>query len=210
MSVQTFWLEPTDRLAIGLRRYSLTEGCPAGRPGYHNAVVYQGEDVGVRDEHGGIRLKEHPEVDHTYSGWPTHCACGYEFTEDDEWQVWTESIWVRTDTGEDRGLRTRDMEGGLIAAEPGAMWNASWMPSRRTDGLYLMVRCPDGHDWAVDSQCSNCTRPGEDHECWVRHGDPRACHVTVDKNGNTCSAGAGSILTPTWHGFLRDGVLVDC
>jgi len=31
---------------------------------------------------------------------------------------------------------------------------------------------------------------------------------TVDKNGDACAAGAGSILTPTWHGFLQNGELV--
>jgi hypothetical protein len=34
--------------------------------------------------------------------------------------------------------------------------------------------------------------------------------LTVDKNGDTCAAGAGSILTPAWHGFLRNGELVAC
>lgn len=83
------------------------------------------------------------------------------------------------------------------------------MPFRRgEDGIYLMVRLPDGHDWAVDSEASNCTKPGEPHHCWIRHGDPRECRVTVDKNGDTCAAGAGSIASPNWHGFLQNGVLV--
>jgi hypothetical protein len=73
-----------------------------------------------------------------------------------------------------------------------------------------MVRCPDGHDWCVDSEASNCTRKNEEHHCWVRHGYPPECNVTVDKNDpNTCHAGAGSIQTPGWHGFLRDGILVE-
>lgn len=75
------------------------------------------------------------------------------------------------------------------------------------DGICLMVRLPNGHDWMVDSEASNCTRKGEPHQCWVRHGDPRECRVSVDKNGDTCAAGAGSIQGGDWHGFLRDGVL---
>jgi hypothetical protein len=41
------------------------------------------------------------------------------------------------------------------------------------------------------------------HKCWVRHGEPP--NHTVDKRGNTCGAGAGSILSGSYHGFLRDG-----
>jgi hypothetical protein len=42
-----------------------------------------------------------------------------------------------------------------------------------------------------------------EHRCWVRHGEPP--RITVDKNGPTCQAGAGSILAGDYHGFLRDG-----
>jgi hypothetical protein len=41
----------------------------------------------------------------------------------------------------------------------------------------------------------------------VRHGTPP--DVTVDKNGLTCNAGGGSIQVPGWHGFLRNGELVE-
>lgn len=33
--------------------------------------------------------------------------------------------------------------------------------------------------------------------------------ITVDKNGTTCAAGAGSISAGPYHGFLRNGQLVD-
>jgi hypothetical protein len=73
---------------------------------------------------------------------------------------------------------------------------------------HLMVVCPDGHMWNIDSRCSNCGSPEDKlHHCWVRHGD--VPNITVDKNGVTCSAGGGSIQTPDWHGFLRNGQLVD-
>lgn len=74
------------------------------------------------------------------------------------------------------------------------------------DGKHLHVVLPDGHHWDVDSRASNCDLPHDRfHRCWVRHGDPPT--VTVDKAGNTCRAGAGSILTDSYHGFLRNGVL---
>lgn len=64
--------------------------------------------------------------------------------------------------------------------------------------------------WFIDSRANNCTKRGDHHpmkhRCWVRHGtvgDP----LTVDKNGDTCAAGAGSIQCASWHGFLQNGVL---
>jgi hypothetical protein len=45
------------------------------------------------------------------------------------------------------------------------------------------------------------------HRCWVRHGD--APELTVDKNGKTCGAGGGSIVSGSYHGFLRNGFLTD-
>jgi hypothetical protein len=94
----------------------------------------------------------------------------------------------------------------LRDAMPGAMWDADWMPDRfkGPDGRCLVVVCPDGYQWMIDGQASNCTRPDDsEHKCWVRHGEPP--NITVDKNGNTCQAGGGSIGTSGYHGFLRDG-----
>jgi hypothetical protein len=71
-----------------------------------------------------------------------------------------------------------------------------------------MVRLPNGRDWAIDGRATNCTRPDDhEHQCWVKHGEPP--NITVDKDGNTCGAGAGSIQIGDWHGFLRDGMLVE-
>lgn len=128
-------------------------------------------------------------------------------------------LYRRGDTGE---LTT------LGAAPAGAMWDAHWMASEcRTgpDGITLCVKLPNGSTWSVDQQCSNCTRDqygptaefpegrcwlGRTHYCWVRHGDPRTGTIHVDKNGETCSAGAGSILSGDYHGFLHDSHLVSC
>jgi hypothetical protein len=89
---------------------------------------------------------------------------------------------------------------------PGALWFAPWKKRFGFDGKALYCRLPGGHDWFIDGRCSNCTLPNDtQHRCWVRHGEPP--YITVDKNGNTCSAGAGSIIVPNWHGFLRQGYL---
>lgn len=207
---QTFWLEPTDGVALGLRRYTHGDGGFDCAHGYHSAITYTGRGTVTLDDQGNEPAPQ--PVDHADPRWPTTCAdCGTPFPENAAWQEWSVRLYRRTDTGE---LRTLHPAGGgeiAPAAEPGATWNASWIPDnwKHEDGLYLMVRCPDGHDWAVDSRASNCGLPDDNvHHCWIRHGDPRECRVTVDKNGVTCNAGAGSIQTPNWHGFLRDGQLV--
>lgn len=72
---------------------------------------------------------------------------------------------------------------------------------------HLHVVTPDGHWWDIDGRAGNCTMKDDKvHHCWVRHGEPPL--VTVDKQGVTCSAGAGSIQSSNWHGFLKDGELV--
>lgn len=100
-------------------------------------------------------------------------------------------------------------------APPGAMTNATWLNEfpdyTGPDGIALIVKLPNGRDWMVDSRASNCTmKDDHKHKCWVRHGDPKTGHVHVDKNGLTCGAGAGSILSGDYHGFLHDGFLVRC
>jgi hypothetical protein len=92
----------------------------------------------------------------------------------------------------------------------GAMWWATWYPRNmeweNETEPHLMVVTPGGH-WDIDSRCSNCGKPQDKlHRCWVRHGE--APNITVDKNGLTCAAGAGSIAHKTWHGYLRNGYLV--
>lgn len=65
------------------------------------------------------------------------------------------------------------------------------------------------HHWYIDHRASNCTLPNDrKHRCWVRHGTVGG-KLTVDKNGLTCGAGAGSVYMDNmrWHGSLRDGVL---
>ncbi len=101
---------------------------------------------------------------------------------------------------------------------PGAMWEAPWMGDAyriNGSGPVLVVVLPDGREWMPGSVAANCTRRGEDHDCWCVHGD--APMITVDKNPEpgrtTCNAGAGSIGPSKmsghdWHGFLQQGRLV--
>lgn len=97
-----------------------------------------------------------------------------------------------------------DTESGQL--EPGCMY---FYGKDVYSEPHLIVVLPGGHHWDIDSRASNCTLPeDDDHKCWIRHGTPP--EITVDKNGNTCSAGSGSIMMGGYHGFLRNGYLEDC
>lgn len=114
-----------------------------------------------------------------------------------------EPIYRRTDTNEELFLRD---------APVGAIWRADWYEDfegyRGADGKSYICMTPGGA-WAIDTEASNCTRPGDlSHKCWCRHGI--APNFTVNKVGNTCSAGAGSIAVGNYHGFLINGELTDC
>jgi hypothetical protein len=140
--------------------------------------------------------------------WPTHCACGYEFPDSVGRQFFPEELYGREGTAELVTLRN---------APHGAMWYATWMEDYPAmcgpDGKALVVKV-HGREWLVDSRASNCTMPDDNvHKCWIRHGSPP--NVTVDKQGHTCAAGAGSIWVGMnspdgWHGFLRNGFLEEC
>lgn len=117
--------------------------------------------------------------------------------------MWLEEVWDIH----------RDANGVEIVRYKG---NGNW---NNDDGFHLKVMLPGpanpdgtisfGHVWDIDSRCSNCGSPDDRlHRCWVREGTPP--NVTISKNGNTCSAGAGSVKVEWWHGFLRNGVLEEC
>jgi hypothetical protein len=148
----------------------------------------------------GIYQEMAADVPHEDPRWPKQCACGYVFSDSDHWQTKENHLYRHPETGEKRTLPE-------WAKTPGAMWNATWMPNRwkGEDGRSLVVVTPGGV-WMVDGRATNCTKRYDDtHKCWVRHGNPP--EVTVDKNGNTCTAGGGFILVGGYHGFLRNGWL---
>lgn len=126
----------------------------------------------------------------------------------------TGAVWKRKDTGE-----TYERPGDFPV---GAVYRADWYEHKALhwcgpDGKAYIVIIPEHPDgtgrwpWHMDGPASNCTKPTDtEHRCWCRHGE--APDFTVDKNGNTCEAGAGSIhVKPPggFHGFLRDGFITD-
>jgi len=187
--VRCFYIEPTDRVRRQLRRYcdDLTKPCPS-RYKYHNGHQPFAEGTCRMDETKVWRFDDaHETPPRDDPRWPTKCDdCDYLFTEKDHYQLFHDVIYVRKDTGEEFALRD---------APVGAMWDGDWYPWKGPDGKCLVLRCPpEGayNDWIIDGPSSNEKRP------WTRTGEPP--RVTANP----------SILWPNYHGWLRDGVLVEC
>lgn len=201
--IKCYLVEHTGRSRYHLRRYSAgQERC--GKYGCHNAngpVIGESADDPAKDYHCSNPPARPADSD---PRWPTQCdTCGYKFAEADHWQVFGDPLYRRVDTGEEMTLRD---------APAGAMWYQPWYKhfyNPGPDGNWLMCKLPDGTDWCIDGRANNCTMPDDAvHKCWVRTGAPP--DVDVGKGGNTCAAGAGSIATPGYHGFLRNGWLEQC
>lgn len=205
--VRCFWCVPTGWQRRWFRRYADFHAAPEARAcaaegnhGYHQAFADLDVALERTDAEGYIKWDD-PGVLRTDPRWPSRCACGYEFGEKDERQVFCDSIYRREDDNTVFCLR---------AAKPGAMYDCFWAKKfwKGEDGKSLMLVLPDGTPWQIDGVCSNCpwadgSHPG--HKCWVRHGTPP--DITVDKNGYTCPVGAGSIASPGYHGMLENGYL---
>ncbi|MBI3654099.1 MAG: hypothetical protein HY231_23965 [Acidobacteria bacterium] len=207
--VKCFWLEPAGKIQRELRRYRSSDkgNCTDGEYSYHNASVLL-DVVADLNPNGVVDADINADQFKGDPRWPLKCErCDYRFTDEDNFQIFTQRIYRRTDTGEEVMLRL---------AAPGAMYDAHWYGDvaqwRGADGRALIVVLPNGHPWHVDGRASNCTLPDDKiHKCWVREGDPTKPEtLTVGKNGVTCSAGAGSIQSGNYHGFLRAGQLEEC
>jgi hypothetical protein len=212
MGVKCYWLEPIYRARLHLRRYTLAERVPCaasqGSPRYHTAMTEISEvdenwdrehqPGGLLVTHAGPQSRSDVQAD---APWPVKCEhCDYVFQDDDEWQIFSESLYRRTDSG----AILKQSEFG-----PGAMWNAEYLVHNPfylgPDGRSIIVILPNGNEWTIDGPCRNCTNPEDStHKCWCRHGDPP--NLTIDKNCNSCSAGGGSIQSGDYHGFLVNGV----
>jgi len=229
MNIQCHLLTPTAVVEVFLRRFTFSNEskCPLNY-GYHNAnVILERRPKTENDICGDTHPHDDPR-------WPKQCGCGYLFKDTDEWQLNIHKLFQRSDNGE---LTT--LHNATVGAMWFADWmeNSEYTGP---DGRTLVVRLPHNHDWIVDGRANNCDspcakcgkvyhahpgglcrtlQPGEDihlityvdarpHKCWVRHGE--APNIHVDKNGVTCGAGAGSIGTPKYHGFLHNGHLTNC
>lgn len=190
--------------------------CPnclgSGTPGYHNAEIKLGESDMLLD-YGRWGTPE----DYADDRWPTkcdHCPATVphggpyngELRKPELVEV-NRQIFTRRRYSTPSGR-----------PEPGDVYWAKWHHTKNDkneecclwwdncSGKHLIVVLPNGMEWDTNSRSANCTLPNDrNHRCWVLHGTPEAGNLTVDKNGNTCNAGAGSIMAGNFHGFLKNG-----
>jgi hypothetical protein len=197
-------IEPTSTVRLYLRRYKADSTCDASGYDYHNA---QQPFLDMERPEGEPELSRpfHGELDPLL--WPRACACGYVFTPADPRQLNEERLYVRTASSETFTLAD---------APPGAIYRAPWMEDTPAwtgvDGHCLVVVLPNGNPWMIDGPANNCTNLEDflsgGHKCWIRHN--AAPVLTVDKNGRTCAAGAGSIKSGNCHCFLIGGEFFNC
>lgn len=203
-----------------LRRY--WEGaCSGPSQTYHNAMALLGDRMEPVPE-GMLTLELYARLfgkveDYAPEAWPTTCEdCGAPVPEN--LSEVNRQVFVRVLHQTREGLRDeRHMPPGAAywqkwkhdpeAATRGQCWDRDVCDPRG----HLIVTLPDGVDWDVMSRANNCTMPEDRaHYCWVLTGDLEAGTLHVSKDGPTCAAGAGSIATSRYHGFLHNGHLVDC
>ncbi|HEX3800262.1 MAG TPA: hypothetical protein VH413_16320 [Verrucomicrobiae bacterium] len=122
--------------------------------------------------------------------------------------------------GPGRGMDGRSLVVVMPSARDYCTWNVDsragncTVPCKTCGQLYAVHgnRYDEGKKEMVAGSGCKKFMPADDdkHRCWTRRGEPP--NVTVGKSefGPTCGAGAGSIIVPGWHGFLRNGVLEPC
>lgn len=193
-AIRCFWIEPTGEAQLTLHVYCV--GCGGGVE----------RDVGRFPFNRLTGQSQHPNWDGL--SWPERCEhCGRVF--DFDWEHRPHDD--RSTTGRSFYRDAQGREATATEFGPGAMWEAPWYGEaiQGDDGRCIIVRVPGNHDWIIDGHASNCGRPDDKaHHCWCRHGEPP--NLTVDKNCNTCQAGAGSFwadMPHGWHGHLTNGWL---
>lgn len=197
--VQCFLLEQTNSVRRYLRRYqaySEQQNCPTSGFSYHTAKVHIDDIENPTEE----QIVSHFNWPHDDPRWPKQCSCGYVFVEEDYWQLDVDWLWKRTDIYDIRTLHD---------AQPGAMWYADWYGDhwKGPDGRTLVVKCPGGLEWIIDSKANNCAKPNEPHNCWRREGVPPNITVYGGCSGAS-SIAIGEPGTPGYyHGHLVNGFL---
>lgn len=199
----------------GLRAYTQTAEDPDARCpgplGYHNALgplhdVLDAGLVGIVTKE--MQARHFGTVESALRDgrpFPMKCdACDhvFDYAGKIERQVWTERLY--------------DTPSGK--PEPGSAYWSDWM--HNDDGScpiwdncggprgHLFVILPNGDHWNAYGRAQNCTLKDDRlHRCWVLSGSLEGGDLTASKNGLTCSAGAGSIASEGWHGFLVKGEL---
>ncbi len=185
---------------------------------YHNAMRFFGDD---HDPQNTSTLGGQVS-DHADASWPTHCEdCGAAVPAPTrlDWAIETPRRQVFRKT-----LYATPDRSWIGMPEIGDAHWADWYECEKNggacihgwtncDGKHLLVHLPGGtqpenewHDFMA--RASNCTMPADTtHRCWIVHGRPEDGNLHVDKAGETCNAGGGSVDTGRWHGCLHNNEL---
>ena len=192
--IECFMVEPTKTVARYLRRFTIgaSSPCPFHLGGHTAEVrIEDGPEVPGRTPGHYAGSAEHDPSD---PRWPAQCDCGYFFLNDDARQLSMYRLYVRA-VPLDPSVAQAPFT--LREAPAGAMWYADWFADiwKGPDGHCLMLKLPHGHEWVIDGPSTH-SGPG-----WTRQGEPPRLTVTP------------SILVQSqlgdYHGWLRDGFLVD-
>ena len=187
--IKTFWVEYTDKV-------QWTYTADAAGPCPIHGDGHKASSTPII-----LPKKEHPVFKEQA---PTHCSCGYMFKTGDV-TGHGEPSWKRLDS---------DIE-EFGKLPPGACYVDEPYENKGRliigyDGLCIVVVLPNLIHFITDERSSNCGSPNDnEHRCWCRHGSMGE-DITLDKVGNTCIGGAGSIIAGNWHGFLKAGYLESC
>lgn len=197
--IKCFWIEPSDKAELSLRRFRFSEGYLKNEDGSRDYSNKDPNHYKCSNGYGcdaSVVIGEIPftinqgRIDHdrTDSNWPKVCTrCGRPFEDTDEWQRNENQLYIRKETGE---LCI------LSKAPVGAMWDATWFKkyepyNKSPDGIVLTVQTPGG-DWCVDG-------PSKGGGHWTRTG-------TVPE----VTANPSILIEGSYHGWLRNGWLEEC
>jgi hypothetical protein len=175
--------EPTGRYRRSLRRYRFSGGVSCTEGAYCNASV----DIGDVTDPAGAHGDNWPHDDQR---WPSACEfCGQAFLSDDEWQRNDNQIYRLPDGAE---FVFRHSFGR--AAPAGSMVRASWYDDfTEQAGESWIIALPDGGEWIT-------TQSATGGGYWTVTGTPPGITATPSIWHNSPAG---------WHGFVRDGHLVD-
>jgi hypothetical protein len=141
-----------------------------------------GEVTDPADAHGDNWPHDDPR-------WPANCECGYQFTDDDQWQRNDNEIFVLPD-----GTEFAFIGSFGKAAPPGAMIRAAWYDEfTEQPGESWIVALPDGGEWIT-------TQKATGGGYWEVSGTAPMITVSPSIFHNAPHG---------WHGFIRNGELVD-
>jgi len=196
--VRCFWMTPLDRVRVSLRRFTFglsnptvpDDPCPArgGVDGHESGfVVIEANDARVRwiDDQADGTHRMRDLLAPIDERWPLACVhCREELPPTACRQIWPDVLF--SGAPDERLYTRRDMP-------PGAMYDAdeyhAFTEWCGPDGRSIVVVLPDGTSWQVDAP------PAKGDTGWTRTGEPPLLTVRP------------SVQTPTYHGYLIEGVL---